>query len=114
MMPEGVEHDELQWQLLEEKTRLESVCVFGIALRLGDRVRLCPHGGGDIFDIALAGQIAIIEAIEQDYEDKVHLAVVLEDDPGRDLGMLRQPGHRFFFSPDEVELLKSGDEERSY
>lgn len=27
------------------------------------------------------------------------------DDPGKDLGLLRQPGHRFFFSPDEVEPL---------
>jgi hypothetical protein len=68
-------------------------------------VRLRPRAGGDIFDLALAGQIAIVESIEQDYEDKVHLAVVLEDDPGMDLGMLRQPGHRFFFSPEEVEPL---------
>jgi hypothetical protein len=28
---------------------------------------------------------------------------VIEDDPGRDLGMLRQPGHRFFYTTDEVE-----------
>jgi len=68
-------------------------------------VRLKPKGGGDIFDLALAGKTAVIEAIEQDYEDKVHFAVVLEDDPGRDMGMLRQPGHRFFFSPEEVEPL---------
>jgi hypothetical protein len=63
-------------------------------------------------DLALKGKVAIIEAIEQDFEDQVHLAVVLEDDPGRDLGMLRQPGHRFFFSPSEVEPL-SADEEVS-
>ena len=44
-----------------------------------------------------------IESIEQDYEGRVHLAVVIEDDPGMDLGLARQPGHRFFFSPDEVE-----------
>ncbi|MEA2394375.1 MAG: hydrogenase maturation protease, partial [Solirubrobacteraceae bacterium] len=30
------------------------------------------------------------------------------DDPGRDLGERRQPGHRFFFAPSEVEPL--GDE----
>jgi hypothetical protein len=30
---------------------------------------------------------------------------VVDDDPGRDLGMLRQPGHRFFFSPSEVEPI---------
>lgn len=33
------------------------------------------------------------------------MCVVLDDDPGRDLGMLRQPGHRFFFDLDEVEPL---------
>jgi hypothetical protein len=53
--------------------------------------------------MALAGKIAIIEAIEQDFEDHIQLAVVLDDDPGREFGMMRQPGHRFFFSPEEVE-----------
>ncbi len=95
--------NELDWQLLEEKTPLESVDVGGIELRKGDVVKLKPREGGDIFDIALAGKTAMIEAIEQDYENKIHFAVVLEDDPGRDMGMLRQPGHRFFFAPDEVE-----------
>ena len=54
-------------------------------------------------DMALKGKVAIVEAIERDFDDRLHLAVVLEDDPGRDLGMMRQPGHRFFFSPEEVE-----------
>lgn len=97
--------DELQWQLLEDKSVLETANVGGIELRAGDRVRLKPRKGGDIFDLALAGQIAVIEAIEQDYESKIHLAVVLENDPGKDMGMLRQPGHRFFFAPEEVEPL---------
>ena len=47
-------------------------------------------------DIALAGQIATIECLEQDYEGKCHVCVVLDNDPGRDMGLLRQPGHRFF------------------
>lgn len=101
--------DELQWQLLEEKTQLECTHVRGIEVKQGDRVRLSPRAGGDIFDIALAGQIAIIESIEQDYENKIHLAVVLESDPGRDLGMMRQPGHRFFFALEEVEPLTLDD-----
>jgi hypothetical protein len=106
--------DKLEWQLLEEKTPVEHISVFGIELKVGSRVRLRPRAGGDIFDLALAGQVAIIEAIEQDYEDKVHLAVVLEDDPGRDLGMLRQPGHRFFFSTEEVEPLLPDDDEKNF
>ena len=40
-------------------------------LKPGDRVRLRPRIGGDIFDMALAGMAAIVEAIEQDYERSV-------------------------------------------
>jgi hypothetical protein len=57
-------------------------------------------------DIALAGQVAHVEAIEQDYDGRIHLAVTVESDPGRDLGRERQIGHRFFFSPDEVEPVE--------
>jgi hydrogenase maturation protease len=96
-----------EWQLLEEKAPAETVLVSGKEVKKGDRVRLRPRAGGDIFDLALAGQVALIESIEQDYEGKLHLAVVLDEDPGKDLGMLRQPGHRFFFSAEEVEQLPS-------
>jgi hypothetical protein len=92
------------WNPLEEaKAAPESVRVSGVDLRAGDRVRLCPRKKADIMDLALAGKIALIEAIEQDFEDNIQLAVVLDDDPGREFGMMRQPGHRFFFSPEEVE-----------
>ena len=96
---------EWEWQLLEDKPGLDRVAVNGVELRRGNRVRLRPRHGGDIMDVALGGKIGIIESIEQDYEGKVQLAIVMEDDPGKDLGMLRQPGHRFFFHPEEVEPL---------
>jgi hypothetical protein len=73
------------------------------ALAPGDRVTLRPRGRGDVLDLALAGKTARIEAIEQDYENRTHLAVTIEDDPGQDLGAQGKPGHRFFFHPDEVE-----------
>jgi hypothetical protein len=93
-----------EWNPLEpEAGPLTSVTAFGVELHVGDRVRLWPQKSADIMDMAMKGKVAIIEAIERDFEDQVHLAVVLEDDPGRDLGMLRQPGHRFFYSPEEVE-----------
>jgi hypothetical protein len=88
-----------------EHARVESVRVFGMELHTGDRVRLWPQKKADILDMEMEGKVAIIEAIEQDFEDNVQFAVVLEDDPGRDMGMLRQAGHRFFFSPEEVEPL---------
>jgi hypothetical protein len=96
------------WFHLERGGGLERVRVDGVTLKPGDRVRLRPRKGGDILDLALAGKTATIEAIEQDYENRVHLAVLIDDDPGRDLGALRQPGHRFFFSPEEVEPLVDG------
>ncbi len=89
-----------------DRPALESVRAFGVELHRGDRVRLWPQKKADILDMATEGRIAIIETIEQDLEDNVHLAVVLEDDPGRDMGMLRQAGHRFFYSLDEVEPLR--------
>jgi hydrogenase maturation protease len=97
--------NEWEWQLLEDKTPVDHLIISGVEVRTSDRVRLFPHKGGDILDIALHGQIATIESIEQDYEGKSHVCVVLDDDPGRDMGLLRQPGHRFFFDPSEVEPL---------
>src|SRR6185369_8154672 len=101
-----------EWNPLEPETAaLDRVTAsFGVELHVGDRVRIWPQKSADIMDIALKGKVAILEAIERDFEDQIHLAVVLEDDPGRDLGMLRQPGHRFFFSPQEVEPLTSANE----
>jgi hydrogenase maturation protease len=97
--------NEWEWQLLEEKTPVDHLEISGIEVRTGSRVRLSPRKGGDVMDIALAGQIATIECIEQDYEGKSHVCVVLDEDPGRDMGLLRQPGHRFFFDAEEVEPL---------
>jgi len=97
--------NEWEFQALEDKISLEALEIQGVQVRLGDRVKLNPKAGGDIFDIALAGKLAVIESIEQDYEGNLHVCVVLDEDPGRDIGLLRQPGHRFFFSASEVAPL---------
>jgi hydrogenase maturation protease len=101
--------NEWEWNLLEDKATLDHIEIGGITVKTGDRVRLQPKPGGDILDIALRGQIATIESIEEDYENTQHICVVLDDDPGRDLGMMRQPGHRFFFTPAEVEPIAQQD-----
>jgi hypothetical protein len=95
--------NEWEWNLLEDKPSPESVDANGIELRVGHRVYLRPRKRGDIMDAALAGKLAVVESIEQDYEGKIQVAVVIEDDPGKDLGFLRQPGHRFFFGVEEIE-----------
>jgi hydrogenase maturation protease len=105
--------NEWEWQVLEEKTPVDCLEIKGVEVRTGSRVRLLPRKGGDVMDIALAGQIATIECLEQDYEGKCHVCVVLDNDPGRDMGLLRQPGHRFFFDAEEIEPL-SEEEARAH
>ena len=77
----------------------------GVEVGRGSRVVLRPRAGADIFDRAIAGKVAVVDRVDEDMEGSVQLAVVVEEDPGRDLGEMRQPGHRFFFSPEEVEPL---------
>ena len=76
-------------------------------MKRGDHVRLHPAGRNDIFDLVLAGQTARIDAIEDDLDGKRHVVVILDSDPGRSIGP-KAPGHRFFFTPDELEFLGEG------
>jgi hydrogenase maturation protease len=92
------------WEELE-RPGPDAVLVDGVEIRRDSRVRLRPRPGGDVLDVALAGRTAVVESVESDLEGNVLLAVLLDDDPGRDLGAHRQPGHRFFFAPHEVEPL---------
>jgi hypothetical protein len=78
-------------------------------LHLGDRVRIHPRRQADIMDIALTGRTAVVESIERDYEDVVHVALLVDDDPGKYLGAMRQPGHRFFFGLDDIERLEPAE-----
>ncbi|HEY4181552.1 MAG TPA: DUF5947 family protein [Kofleriaceae bacterium] len=73
--------------------------------RAGMRVALRPKKQADSFDIVLAGKRATISRVERDLDGRVHCAVVIDDDPGADLGELGMPGHRFYFAPDELEVL---------
>lgn len=72
---------------------------------IGKKVILKPKAGRDAFDLFLQDKIATIESIEVDFEDRKYLAVVLDDDEGKDLGFDHKIGHRFFFDLDEVEIL---------
>ncbi len=104
--PEAVEFDDF----FGPSTKIQEVLVGDARVRAGDRVRIRPKARADVLDMALNGKTALVEAIEQDLERKIHLAVVLEDDPGKDLGLMRQPGHRFFYGVDEVEPVREGQQ----
>ena len=97
------------WNPFAEPVAPECVTLFGVELRKGSRVQIWPSGTADIFDTALRGKRATIEAIEQTLEGEIQIAVTIDDDPGKDLGELRQVGHRFFFRLDEIQPLESGE-----
>ncbi len=100
-----------RWDILEEKPRLQQVRIGEIDVKPGDRVRLRPRQNGtDIFDLALEGKTATIETIEQDFEERIYLAVTVDDDPAKEFGCQRMPAHRFFFSPEEIEPLRTFDD----
>ena len=98
------------WDPADTGAATESVRWGDGRLHRGDRVRIQPRGRADIMDIALRGRTAVVESIERDYDDVIHVALLVDDDPGKDLGAMRQPGHRFFFSLDDIEALEPGDE----
>ncbi|HTK67726.1 MAG TPA: hypothetical protein VL595_35465 [Pseudonocardia sp.] len=79
----------------------DSVVVDGIRVARGSRVRLHPRvAGTDAHDMFLHGRIARVEAVLHDIDGSLHVAVVLEDDPGADLH--RWYGRYHYFGPDEL------------
>ncbi|MEV1168777.1 hydrogenase maturation protease [Nonomuraea sp. NPDC049784] len=94
------------WEQMEGRGP-DEVVVAGVPVGPGSRVRLRPRSQADVFDLVLDGRVAVVESVEQDDEGAFHVAVTLDDDPGRDLGEARLPGHRFFYSVEEIEPLDS-------
>lgn len=80
-----------------------------MSLQRGSRVVLRPRADGDVLMRALEGRRGVVDAVEEDMEGRRYIAVVLEDDPARDIGKARRLAHRFFLAPEEVERL--GDQE---
>jgi hypothetical protein len=88
-----------------------SIRVAARVVKAGDRVRLHPKARADVFDMLLEGKTARVQSIEQDFENRTYLVVTVDDDPGREQWDERVlPGHRFFFFPEEVELLEEREE----
>ena len=90
----------------------ESVVIAGRMVKAGDRVLLRPGRGRqgiltDAMDMMLDGKTARVEALQQDFENRIYLVVTLDVDPGREQWDERVlPGHRFFFFPEEVDPLE--------
>jgi hypothetical protein len=80
-----------------------SATVDGVTFERGAKVLLAPGTDRDVFDRMLDGRTATLERIYLDYDDAVHLAVTVDDDPGQEL--MRETGRYLFFRPHEVKAL---------
>jgi hypothetical protein len=81
------------------------VMIGGIPVSKGSRVRLRPSRRADAHDMFLAGQTAVVRRIDLDVDGDTHVAVLLEDDPARDLHDWH--GRYYYFGPEEIEPLTS-------
>ncbi len=87
----------------EEPATEQQATIDGRTFRLGDQLVLRLAGRIDTYDRMLDGRTATLERIYIDYDDKVHLGVTIDDDPGQEL--MRETGRFHFFFADEVELV---------
>ncbi len=85
------------------RPEVDAVLVGGVPVAKGSRVVLRPSRRADAQDLFLAGQTAVVSRVYFDVDGGEHVAVVLEDDPGRDL--YDTTGRFYYFAPDEVEPL---------
>ena len=81
--------------------RVAAVILEGVELRAGDRVKIKPKHEEVFSDVALSDKIGVIEAFEQDAENRVHVALVLEGQPAE--AARQHSGDRFLFTLDEIE-----------
>jgi hypothetical protein len=89
---------------------IDCVFVAGTKVAQGSSVRLHPKGRADIWDSMLDGKVATVRAIHQDFEERMYVAVTVDDDPASELHDWY--GRAFFFSPDEVEPLPARERAR--
>jgi hypothetical protein len=83
----------------------DSVLVGGVRVGRGSRVLMQPGARrADAQDLFLTGREAIVEAVLQDVDGQVHLAVTPCNDPAADLQ--RNHGRFLYFAPDEVVPLE--------
>jgi hypothetical protein len=81
----------------------DSATVDGVTFVKGSKLLLKPGTERSVHDRMLDGRQATLERIYVDYDERVHLAVTVDDDPGQPL--MRETGRYLFFFANEVQPL---------
>jgi hypothetical protein len=87
----------------DEQPEKSGVEIDGRTVTRGERVRLAPKRRADSMDFFLAGRNAVVAAVHHDVENRIYVAVTVEDDPAADIQ--GRAGRFFYFYPDELELI---------
>jgi len=85
----------------------DSVLIDGHPVAKGSHVVLRPSGHADAQDLFLDGKQALVEAVLNDVDGAVHLAVSLLDDPASEFHASH--GRFRYFGTHEVEVLRDAD-----
>ncbi len=85
----------------------DKVLIAGVPVARGSKVLMRPGARrADAQDLFLVGREALVEAVLQDVDGQVHVAVTPVADPMADLQ--RAQGRFLYFAPDELEPITSG------
>ena len=82
----------------------DTICIGGVDVGSGTRVRVHPSHRADAHDLFYAGRLATVKGVFNDVDGDQHVAVALDDDPAADL--LEWQGRFLYFHPDEIEVLR--------
>jgi hypothetical protein len=91
------------------RPELDKVFIDGVPVCKGSLVRVHPSRRADAQDLFFADQLARVTAVLSDVDGRVHVALVLADDPAADLHDWY--GRYWYFAPDELEPLARGGAE---
>ena len=82
----------------------DAIEIAGVRVGRGSRVRIDPQRRADPIDIIVRGRAALVQGIYRDLEDRVHVAVVLADDPAGELHA--SYGRFMYYGPEELIPLE--------
>nr|MDQ2724415.1 hypothetical protein [Actinomycetota bacterium] len=88
----------------------DTLMVLGVEVSKGTKVRLAPNRRADAHDLFTAGRVATVAGVFNDVDGDQHVAVILDDDPAKDMYALQ--GRFLYFAPDEVIPVNDDGEER--
>jgi hypothetical protein len=85
------------------------VSIGAVRIKRGSHVRLRPNRRADSMDMFLRDQPATVAGVYRDVDDRVYVAVTVDADPAASLH--DSFGRFFYFGPEEVEPVVSGEAE---